>query len=455
MWLLLLTSICSSLDSETFINLSADREIDLSGHYTTITNRIRLENKSKSTVSKYYHTMSKENYEKLSNIRAYLSSDSENLLKVDFQEYHKDFVILKVLITRGIQSSAPTDLVIEEYIAQKMQPYPKKIGIFDQQLMLFVDNIHFLSQYPTKQAVTTVKFPNSEVESYTKPNDVPYDLKGKTLKYGPVSDLKSFAKHEFRAHYQNPKPIPYFTKVVREIEVSHWGNIAVSDWYTLVNRGAEVKGEFSRFDYSNRYKNSAVNALKQLEAILPRSAWGLYYRDHVGNVSTSNAKQHANYVHLSINPRYPIMGGWKDTFNIGYNLPTKFFLKSSQDQFLLNITFGFPFKEIIAEEMTVKIILPEGSSNITHFLPFDVDKTYYETTHSFLDFRGKTVIVFEKKNVMDFHRKPFQIAYKAEPNDLVYKPIILSFYVFLSLLALIVSFRIDLSLEHSSKVKKE
>ena len=461
MWLLLLSSICASLDSETFINLSADREIDLTGHYTTITSRVRLENKSKSTVSKYYHTMSKDNYEKLSNIRAYLSSDAENLLKVDFQELYQNFVILKVLITRGVPSSAssasspPTELVIEEYIAQKMQPLPKKIGIFDQQLMLFVDNIHFLSQYPTRQAVTTVKFPSAEVESYTKSPDVPFDLKGKTLKYGPVSDLKSFAESEFRAHYQSPKPIPYFTKVLREIEVSHWGNIAVSEWYTLVNRGAGVKGEFSRFDYSNRYKNAAVNALKQLEAVLPRSAWGLYYRDHVGNVSTSNAKQHSNYVHLAISPRYPVMGGWQDTFNIGYNLPTKFFLKSSQNQFLLNITFGFPFKEIIAEEMTVKIILPEGSSNISHFLPFDVDKTYFESTHSFLDFRGKPVLVFEKKNVMDFHRKPFQIAYLSEPNDLVYKPVILSLYVFLSLIALIVSFRIDLSLEHSGKVKKE
>jgi oligosaccharyltransferase complex subunit alpha (ribophorin I) len=399
--------------------------------------------------------MSKENYEKLSNIRAFLSGDSDNLLKVDFQENFKNFVILKVLVTRGITANTPTDLVIEEYFAQKMLPYPKKIGIFDPQLMLFVDNVHFLSQYSTKQAVTTVKFPSSEVESYTKTSEFPYDLKGKTLKYGPVSDLKSFSEFELRVHYQSPSAIPYFTKVTREIEVSHWGNIAVSDWYTLVNRGAEVKGEFSRFDYSNRYRNSAVNALKQLEAILPRSAWGLYYRDHVGNVSTSNAKQHSSYVHLSINPRFPIMGGWKDTFNIGYNLPTKYFLKSNGEQFLLNITFGFPFKEIIAEEMTVKIVLPEGSSNISHFLPFDVDKTYFETTYSFLDFQGKPVLVLEKKNVMDFHRKPFQVAYRAQHNDLVYKPLILSFYVFVSLLVLIISFRLDLSLDHAAKVKTE
>ena len=455
MWLLFLVAVSSGLDTDSFVNLSVEREIDLTGHYTSVVNKISLESKAKSTVSKYFHSMTKENYEKLSIIRAYFKDDSENLLKVDFQEFHKDFAILKVLIPRGINPQAQVDLVVEEYFAQKMTPYPKRIGIFDQQLMLFVDNVHFITQYKTLKAETIVKFPNSEIESYTKPSDVYYDIKGKTLRYGPVVDLPSFALLEFRAHYQNPKPIPYFTKVVREIEVSHWGNIAVSDWYTLVNRGAEIKGEFSRFDYSSRGRNVAVNALKDLEAILPRSAWGLYYRDHVGNVSTSNAKQHSSYVNLHISPRFPIMGGWKDTFNIGYNLPTKFFLKSSEEQFALNITFGFPFKEIIAEEMTVKIILPEGSTDIQHILPFDVDKTHFETVHSFLDFKGKPVLVLEKKNVMDFHRKPFQVIYKSQPTDLIYKPLLLSFYVFVSLLILIVSFRLDLSLESEVKQKRD
>lgn len=455
MWLLFLVTVSTGLDSDSFINHSVEREIDLTGHYTSVVNRISLESKAKSTVSKYFHSMTKQNYEKLSNIRAYFKDDSDNLLKVDFQEFHKDFAIMKVLVPRGIAPQTQVEIVIEEYFAQKMTPYPKRIGIFDQQLMLFTDNIHFISQYKTLKSETIIKFPNSEIESYTKPNDIYYDLKGKTLKYGPVFDLASFSLYEFQAHYQNPNPIPYFTKVVREIEVSHWGNIAVSDWYTLVNRGAEIKGEFSRFDYSMKYRNSAVNALKELEAILPRSAWGLYYRDHVGNVSTSNARQHSSYVNLRISPRFPIMGGWKDTFNIGYNLPTKYFLKSKDDQFALNITFGFPFKEIIAEEMTVKIILPEGSKDIQHILPFDVDRTGFESTISFLDFKGKPVLVLEKKNAMDFHRKPFQVLYKSDPSDLVFKPLLLSFYVFISLLILIISFRLDLSIESEQKQKTE
>ena len=450
-----MVAVALALDSQAFVNLEIHREIDLTGHYASITNTIKLENQGSSSVSKYFHAISKLNYENLSNIRAYLKDEPHNLLKVDVQEKTEDFVILKVLVARGLAPKTAVTLIIEETLAETMTPFPKKIGIFDQQLMLFSDNIYYSSPYPTVYSVTLVKFPSSEIESYTRTTDGNYDLKGKQLTYGPHSSLKPFEVSSFQVHYQNPKAIPYFTRVVREIEVSHWGNIAVSEWYTLVNRGAEVKGEFSRIDLSNRYKPSAINALNKLEAILPRSAWGLYYRDEVGNVSTSHAKQHTSYVHLEISPRFPVMGGWKDTFNIGYNLPTKFFLKQKEDQYALNITFGFPFKEIIAEELIVKIIFPEGVTNIETIMPFDVEKTYFTTVKNILDFTGKPVLVLEKKNAMDFHRKPFQILYTAPASDIIIKPLILSFYVFSALLIMIVCLRVDFSLSKEVKIKSE
>ena len=297
-----------ALDNQAFVNNEVYREIDLTGPYVSITNTIKVENQSGSSVSKYFHSIVKENYEKLSNIRAYLKDEQHNLLKVEFQERTNDFVILKILIPRGVPAKTKADLIIEEILAQKMVPLPKKIGIFDPQLILFSDNIHYTSPYFTKGSFTTVRFPTSDIESYTKPVETNYDLKGKTLKYGPYADLSAYSIASFSVHYQNPSPLPYFTKVVREIEVSHWGNIAVNEWYTLVNRGAEIKGEFSRIDLNLRHRPSAVNAIKSLEAILPRSAWGLYYRDEVGNVSTSHARQHNSYVHLEINPRFPVMG---------------------------------------------------------------------------------------------------------------------------------------------------
>jgi len=59
------------------------------------------------------------------------------------------------------------------------------------------------------------------------------------------------------------------------------------------------------------------------------------------------------------------MGGWQSNFNIGYNLPSKFLVTENGDKYILNITFGTPFQDIIAKNYTMKIALPEGASKIS------------------------------------------------------------------------------------------
>lgn len=34
----------------------------------------------------------------------------------------------------------------------------------------------------------------------------------------------------------------------RKIEISHWGNIALEEWFDLRNIGADLLGEYSRVD---------------------------------------------------------------------------------------------------------------------------------------------------------------------------------------------------------------
>jgi oligosaccharyltransferase complex subunit alpha (ribophorin I) len=59
------------------------------------------------------------------------------------------------------------------------------------------------------------------------------------------------------------------------------------------------------------------------------------------------------------------MGGWKSNFFIGYNLPSKFYVYTdNQDSYLLNLTFGMPYQDMLARNYTVKIVLPEGATDI-------------------------------------------------------------------------------------------
>ena len=72
-------------------------------------------------------------------------------------------------------------------------------------------------------------------------------------------------------------------------QVSHWGNIATQSFFQLLNQGPSLKGEFSRAVYNWMNPHTGKNAITKMDAELPYHTWGLWYRDEIGNISTSNA----------------------------------------------------------------------------------------------------------------------------------------------------------------------
>lgn len=56
-----------------------------------------------------------------------------------------------------------------------------------------------------------------------------------------------------------------------------------------MNAGAKLKGEWSRLDYMSRH-DFQRNAVREVTAELPLGAHSLYYRDAIGNISTSAAR---------------------------------------------------------------------------------------------------------------------------------------------------------------------
>ncbi|XP_030893905.1 dolichyl-diphosphooligosaccharide--protein glycosyltransferase subunit 1-like [Leptonychotes weddellii] len=58
------------------------------------------------------------------------------------------------------------------------------------------------------------------------------------------------------------------------------------------------------------------------QTILPAAAQDVYYRDEIGNVSTSHLLILDDSVEMEIRPRFPLFGGWKTHYIVGYNLPS-------------------------------------------------------------------------------------------------------------------------------------
>lgn len=117
-----------------------------------------------------------------------------------------------------------------------------------------------------------------------------------------------------------------FTEVVKTVEVSHWGNILVDEYYDLFNEAAGIKGEFGRVDYQHWDPTVAQYAIKSLETNLPKYIRGLYYWDYIGNISSSQAFRESDRVTFRIEPRFPVFGQWKVDWSQGYSIPTRYHL---------------------------------------------------------------------------------------------------------------------------------
>ena len=59
--------------------------------------------------------------------------------------------------------------------------------------------------------------------------------------YGPYTDIEGGASSELSYHFESHVPFLTVTELVREIEISHWGNVAVTEDITLKHTGAKLK----------------------------------------------------------------------------------------------------------------------------------------------------------------------------------------------------------------------
>jgi oligosaccharyltransferase complex subunit alpha (ribophorin I) len=105
------------------------------------------------------------------------------------------------------------------------------------------------------------------------------------------------------------------------IEVSHWGgNVAVEEDVDVEHMGARLKGPFSRHEYQRG--QSGPSSVASYRTLLPAAASSVYYRDDIGNISTSQMRVMDDAVEVELRPRFPLFGGWKTKYKLGYDVPS-------------------------------------------------------------------------------------------------------------------------------------
>ena len=124
------------------------------------------------------------------------------------------------------------------------QPHPAKISQGEPQLLRFFDSHYLLSPYAIGVQTTVLSLPHDNVLSFTKHD--PTSRSDKEIKLGPYEGVKAFTWSPLEVHFENPRPIAVVEYLERELEVSHWGNVYVTENYRLAHKGARHKGSFSR-----------------------------------------------------------------------------------------------------------------------------------------------------------------------------------------------------------------
>lgn len=152
-----------------------------------------------------------------------------------------------VSLPKGLGNGDSLTLDVLAVLTRSLKPFPEKITQADIQLVLFQESAHYLSPYAVKAQSLSVKLPDARIESYTKLEST--KLHGSEIKYGPYENLPPFSYLPIVIHFESNQPFAVAKEVVREIEISHWGNIQVTEHYNLVHGGAQSKGEFSRSPY--------------------------------------------------------------------------------------------------------------------------------------------------------------------------------------------------------------
>ena len=433
----------SSSNSGDFTINEVQRTINLKQSIITIENQIKI--KKNSYEDTFHYIVPKNNTFSLIRIIAETTYNKrlEMTKTSDDQDYDHYDIILQ----------GSEEIIIKEDYFEKLLFKPKNIYIKEDQLELFVDTINLVSPYVVKSTYTYVILPSEKTKliKYTKLN---MNQSGEKLIYSLTEELPPFSSKKLNIHYLNNKPLMVFNYARKTFQISHWGNIAVTEEYQIENIGAKLIGEFGRIDYDDGV-TGGKNALKKIRAKLPLRAWGLWYRDEIGNVSTSNARREINDVDLELTPRFPILGGWKSNYDIGYNLPTKFHVKTNnKGNYMVNLTFGMPYKNMLARNYTVKIILPESADNIKVNLPIDAHYSVdYDKEYGCLDLFGRKSIIIKLNNMYDVYNTNIFISYDYKWTMLFVKPLILIFYFIILFTVMIISSRTNISLSRKEEIK--
>ncbi|KAJ8259828.1 hypothetical protein GJAV_G00173950 [Gymnothorax javanicus] len=443
--LLLITGIICTETS--LVNEEVKRSVDLSTHLAKVTAEVLLSNQGESAAHTFIVALEPDLSPHLAYIGVSVKGEEDEdsnleLKETEIKDQSGQFFLVQ--LTSPLAGGSKLRVQVETVFSHVLQPFPTHITQAERQLVVFQGNHYVYSPYPTRSQTTRVRLASKNVESYTKLGNP--SKNDEIIEYGPFRDVAPYSQDAMKIHYENNNPFLTISSITRTIEVSHWGNIAVEETIDLRHTGAILKGPFSRYDYQ-RQSDSGISSVKSFKTILPASAQDVYYRDEIGNISTSHLLVLEDSVEVEVRPRFPLFGGWKTHYLIGYNLPSYEYLYTLGDQYALKMRLvDHVYDDQVIDFLTVKLILPEGARNIHVDEPYPINRVPDQLHYTYLDTFGRPVIVATKSNLVEQHIQDVVVHYTFNKILMLQEPLLVVGAFYILFFTVIIYVRLDFSI---------
>ncbi|XP_043230120.1 dolichyl-diphosphooligosaccharide--protein glycosyltransferase subunit 1-like [Amphibalanus amphitrite] len=432
----------------------AERTIDISSQLIKVNAIITYENSDAKPISSILFSSDPEWKGDLSFIAAKVGNEALDVKPIEISSKPgvKHF---SATLPKPLAQGQTVKVEVEKVYSHGLEPFPAEISQADKQLVRFVGNHYVFTPYPVQQQTTKVLLASANVESYTKLK--PSQLTDTTITLGPYENVPEYSRSELVVHAENNSPFLAVTRLTRHIEVSHWGYISVEETVDVRHVGAKLRGSFSRFDYQREH-NSGVSSVQQFKTSLPAAAQGVYYRDEIGNISTSRMRVLPDEVELELRPRFPLFGGWRTHYVIGYTVPVYEYLFRSGENYVLSMRLlDHVLDDMVVDELQVSVVLPEGASDVQLQTPYPVTRRPDSLLLTYLDITGRPVISVTKTNLVENHIQEFRIGYRFPVWMTVREPLMVVVAFLLLFLLVIIYVRLDFSIsqEEGSAVREK
>lgn len=453
LFIFLLYGVSAEILNAQIVNKNVERTIDLTSQLVKITTTITFENTGKDAIRNYLVVLEPDTEGNLSyiGIRDILKEELIVIpTKIEGHD-HKEFY--SVNFKQPLASGRTMTITLEMVLTGSLVPYPNMITQKEKQFVRYFGSHYFYSPYQTSKQTTQMTLRSRSIENYSKLK--PVAQSDNVITYGPYNNIKEFTLDTLMVHYENNSPFITVTRLERLIEVSHWGNIAVEENIEIWHTGAKLKGPFSRYDYQ-RDTTSNQHSVKAYHTALPAAAHNIYYRDSNGNISTSQVRVRKDWIELELKPRFPLFGGWRSSYTLGYSVPSYQYLSSSGNEYVLNMRLlDHVFDDMHVEELETSIVLPVGVSHVKVTTPYQVKRFQDGVTHKYLDSMGRLVIKLSKKNLVENHIQDLEIRYNWQSVWLVHEPLLITTVLYILFLIVIIYVRLDFSINKPEHAKKE